>query len=152
MKPLDTNLQNDLARLAMRLMLAAIFLFHGSQKLFGFFGGYGIEGTAGWMESIGIPFPTASTVLVASTELVGGLALLTGLGQRLLSIPLAISMLVAAFTAHATGFDNTAGGMEYPLSLAVSAAALGLLGPGRFRLAGTRDQSRQSQPLARGTA
>ncbi|MEO0649780.1 MAG: DoxX family protein [Planctomycetota bacterium] len=123
----------DLALLALRLMLGWTFFFHGSQKLFGLFGGYGIEGTAGWMESIGIPFPTVSVVLAGSTELLGGLALATGLGQRLIAAPLAFTMLVAAFTAH-SGFDATQGGMEYPLTMAVVVAALGLLGPGRLAL------------------
>ncbi|QDU65160.1 DoxX family protein [Engelhardtia mirabilis] len=130
---LRPTLSTDLALLAMRLMLATVFVFHGSQKLFGLFGGYGIEGTAGWMDSIGIPFPTVSTVLVGATEFMGGLALLTGFGQRLIAAPLAFAMLVGALTAH-SGFDATQGGMEYPLTLAVVVAGLGLLGPGRFAL------------------
>ncbi len=125
--------RHDLALLALRSMTGIVFAFHGSQKLLGLFGGYGIAGTAGWMESLGIPFPQLSASLAGGTELLGGLALLSGFGQRLLSVPLTFTMLVAAFTAH-SGFDGTQGGMEYPLMLAVVAAALGLLGPGRFAL------------------
>ncbi len=115
----------------MRLMVGIVFFFHGSQKLFGLFGGYGISGTAGWMESIGIPFPTLSVVLAGGAEFLGGIAFITGLCQRLLAVPLTIAMLVAAFSAH-SGFDGQKGGMEYPLTLAVVAAGLGLLGPGRL--------------------
>jgi len=125
--------QTDLALAALRLMTGSVFLFHGSQKLFGLFGGHGLEGTAGWMGSLGIPFPAVSATLAGGTELLGGLALVTGLGLRLLSAPLAFTMLAGAFTAH-SGFDATAGGMEYPLTLAVVALALGLAGPGRFAL------------------
>ena len=139
--------RTDLALLGLRLMLAAVFLFHGSQKLFAWFGGYGIEGTAGWMESIGIPFATVSATLAGATEVLGGLALLTGVGVSLASIPLTFTMLVAAFTAH-TGFDASAGGMEYPLTLAVAAAAIGLSGPGRFALRPASAGSGAAQPLA----
>ncbi|MEM7306584.1 MAG: DoxX family protein [Planctomycetota bacterium] len=134
MKQNASLLQTDLALLALRLMAGSVFAFHGAQKLFGLFGGYGVAGTAGWMESIGIPLPTVSAVLAGGTELVGGLALFAGLGQRLLAVPLTFTMLVAAFTAH-SGFNAATGGMEYPLTLAVLAAALGLLGPGRLSLA-----------------
>lgn len=123
----------DLALLAIRLITGSVFVFHGAQKLFGAFGGYGIQGTAGWMESLGIPFPTLSTVMAGGTEFIGGLAFLTGILTRLVSAPLAFAMLVGAFTAH-SGFDVTQGGMEYPLVLAVTALALGLSGPGRFSL------------------
>jgi putative oxidoreductase len=124
----------DLGLLALRLVLGVVFLFHGSQKLFGWFGGYGIDGTAGFMESIDLPFPVASAVLSGAVELLGGLALATGIGQRLLSVPLAFTMLVASFMAHGGAFAAGNGGMEFTLTLAVASAALGLTGPGRFAL------------------
>lgn len=129
--------RTDLALLLIRLMTGTVFVFHGAQKLFGLFGGYGIAGTAGWMESIGLPLPTVSAVLAGGTEFVGGLALITGLYLRVASLPLAFAMLVGAFTAH-SGFDVTQGGMEYPLVLAVTSVALGLTGAGRFSIAGGR--------------
>ena len=134
MKPTS---RHDLALLALRLMAGSVFVFHGSQKLFGLFGGYGIAGTAGWMESIGIPFPTASVVLAGSAELLGGLAFLTGIYARSLSLPLVVTMLVAALTAH-SGFDVTQGGMEYPLVMATIALAVGLAGPGRLSVGAGR--------------
>lgn len=123
----------DASLLVTRLMLAAVFTFHGAQKLFGLFGGYGIEGTAGFFEQIGIPFPTVSVVLAGGTELVGGFALALGLLARPSALALAMTMFVAAFTAH-SGFNGQAGGMEYPLTLAVVSLALALSGPGRFAL------------------
>ena len=127
----------DLGLLVLRLAAGSAFVFHGAQKLFGAFGGYGIEGTAGWMASLGIPFPTFSATMAGGTELVGGLALLAGLFTRLLSVPLTITMLVAAFTAH-TGFDATKGGMEYPLVMAAAAFLFAVAGPGRFSLGAGR--------------
>lgn len=125
----------DSGLLAIRLMIGWVFIFHGSQKLFAWFGGGGIDGTAQFMNNLGIPLPTLSALAAGGTEFVGGLALLTGLFLRWVSAPLAFTMLVAAFTAHWGAFAVTAGGMEYPLTLAVIVAGLGLIGPGRFTAA-----------------
>ena len=129
----STTLPHDLGLLVIRVMIGVVFVFHGAQKVFGLFGGYGLEGTAGFMESLGLPLPYASAVLAGGTELVGGLALITGFGQRLISIPLTFTMLVAAFTAH-SGFNGQTGGMEYPLTLALVTAGLGLTGAGSLAL------------------
>jgi putative oxidoreductase len=131
------QLRSDLSLLALRLMAGAVFVFHGSQKLLGLFGGHGIAGTAGWMASLGIPFPTLSATLAGGAELLGGLALLTGLFARAASVPLAFTMLVGALTAH-TGFDAAQGGMEFPLVLAAIALAIGLAGPGRLSVGAGR--------------
>jgi putative oxidoreductase len=138
MLQLSRHQTTDIALLLMRSLIGALFIYHGCQKLFGLFGGYGIEGTAGWMESMGIPLPKVSTVLAGSAELLGGLAFLTGFALRLLSIPLAFTMLVAVFITRAQ-FDAGAGGMEFPLVLGVFVVGLGLLGPGRFALAARRE-------------
>ena len=130
----SATLQHDLGLLALRLMGGTVFAFHGAQKLFGAFGGPGLEGFGGYLESLGVPFPALSAWLAAVTELVGGLALITGFGQRLIAVPLTFTMLVAAFSAH-SGFSAQTGGMEYPLMLAAVSLALGLTGPGRFALA-----------------
>jgi putative oxidoreductase len=124
--------RHDLGLLLLRAMLAVVFLFHGAQKVFGWFGGGGLEGMAGYLDSLGMPLPFVGAVLASGTELVGGLALLTGRFQRLLAAPLAFTMLVAAST-H-SGFAAQTGGMEYPLTLAVAVIALGLTGPGRLVL------------------
>jgi putative oxidoreductase len=128
---IDSKLRIDLALVGVRAMVGTVFVFHGSQKLFGAFGGYGLEGTAGWMASIGIPFADLSALLAGSTEFFGGLALVVGLATRVVSVPLLFTMVVAAFTAH-TGFNAATGGMEYPLVLAAISGALALAGAGRF--------------------
>jgi len=124
---------NDYGLALIRVLIAVVFIFHGSQKLFGTFGGPGIEGFAGFLGSLNIPFPTFSAYMAGATEFFGGLALLTGVGVRIISLPLTITMLVAAFTAS-TGFDMQKGGMEYPLTLAFVVAGLGLTGPGKLNL------------------
>ena len=129
----NPGLSTDLGLLAMRVMLAVVFAFHGSQKLFGWFGGHGIEGTAGFFEKIGIPFPTASVVMAGGTELFAGVALGLGILTRLSGAGLFVTMMVAAFAAH-TGFSAQSGGMEYPLVLGVFSAGLALTGPGRLAL------------------
>jgi len=130
---MTTSTRNrDLALLVLRLVVGFVFFFHGSQKLFGWFSGYGLEATGQWMSSIGIPFGTFSALLAGLAEFAGGLALLTGAGVRLAAAPLAITMLVAGFTAHGSAFSITNGGMEYTLVLAAASVALGLLGPGAW--------------------
>src|ERR671917_241579 len=94
---------HDAGLLLVRAGLAGPMLYHGSQKLFGWFGGYGIEGTAGWMASQGIPFPVLSTALAGGAEFFGGLALLLGLLTRPAAVALAFTMLVAAWTHRAGG-------------------------------------------------
>lgn len=127
----------SLGLFTIRAMLAVAFLFHGSQKLFGAFGGYGLDGTAQWMGSIGIPLPWLSALLAALSEVLGGVALLTGLLFRPLLLPLAVTMFVAAFTGHAgKGFAVQNGGMEYPLTLGFVVLGLVATGPGAFALGG----------------
>lgn len=121
----------DVGLLIMRLMLASVFIFHGSQKVFGAFGGSGIGEFTAFLSALEVPMPVVSAWLAALAELVGGLALLTGVAMRLLSVPLAATMLVAAFKVH-SGFDIQSGGMEYPLTLAVMVIGLALIGPGRL--------------------
>lgn len=122
----------DAGLLGLRAVLAVVFIFHGGQKLFGLFGGYGLAGTAGWMESIGIPMPYVSAVLAGSAEFVGGAALLLGLWPRIAAIPMVFTMIVAIVTAHWGKFASQAGGMEYPLTLAAALLAIALVGGGRF--------------------
>lgn len=125
----------DLGLLVLRAMLAVVFFFHGSQKLFGWFGGYGLDGTSQWMASIGIPLPYVSTTMAALSEFGGSLVLLTGIAFRPVMLPLTFTMLVAAFTSHAgKGFSIMNGGNEYALTLAAMVLGLFFTGPGRFAL------------------
>jgi putative oxidoreductase len=144
---------HDSALLLLRGITGSVFVYHGAQKLFG-----GLEGFAGYVGSLGIPFPQANAVLAASTEFFGGLLLLAGVRVGLAAVPLVITMLVACYAHRAGGFDSQKGGMEYPLTLAIVTASLGLLGAGRFTLgtlvAGLRAKSEpldlsQREPLLR---
>lgn len=125
------KLRSDIGLFTLRLGLGTVFMYHGSQKLFGAFGGHGLEGFAGYLSQLGIPFASANALLAASTEFFGGLAILVGLFVPLVSIPVVITMLVAAFSAH-QGFNAAAGGNEYPLMLAFATAALGAMGAGNL--------------------
>lgn len=124
----------NLALLLLRAMAGSVFAYHGAQKLFGAFGGPGMEGFAGYIGSLGIPFPVLNAYLAAGAEFFGGLALIAGIGVGVASIPLTVTMLVACFALRAGGFDGQKGGFEFPLTLAVVTAAIGLLGSGRYSL------------------
>ncbi len=124
----------DTGLLLVRVGLAGPMIYHGSQKLFGWFGGYGIEGTAGWMASQGVPFPVLSTTLAGGAEFFGGLALLAGLFARPAAAALAFTMLVAAWTHRTGGYSAAKGGLEYPLTLALVFAGVALAGAGRWTL------------------
>jgi putative oxidoreductase len=128
---LPTTLRKDGALLLLRAAAAAPLFFHGTQKLFGWFGGDGIAGFAGYLAQLGVPFPTLSATLAATSEVGGAVLLLTGLGFWALP-PVVFTMLVAAATSARNGFDVGHGGAEFPLVLTLVLAALALLGPGSF--------------------
>jgi putative oxidoreductase len=99
----NTAFATSLAILILRLVLGWTFVFHGSQKLFGAFGGHGIEGFAQGLANMGLPGflpPTAWAYLAAGGEFLGGLAVLLGLLARLGTIPIIVSMLVAIAKVH----------------------------------------------------
>jgi putative oxidoreductase len=122
---------HGLGLLLIRAMVGVVFVFHGSQKLFGAFGGPGIEGFTGFLTQLEVPYPALNAYLAAIAEFGGGLALILGAGTRLVAVPLVITMLVASFSAHRGAFALPSG-MEYSLSLAVISAGLGLTGAGRW--------------------
>lgn len=124
----------DTGLLLIRGIVGVVFVFHGAQKLFGWFDGSGIQGFAGYLTSLGVPLPTLNACLAGSAEFFGGLALLTGIGVRFAAVPLIITMLVASFVAHGEAFSILKKGMEYPLTLAFMVAGLALTGPGRVTL------------------
>ena len=83
-KVLATN--NSFSALALRLPLGIIFAAHGAQKLFGWFGGYGLHGTGQWMASVGIEPGVLMAALAGSAEFFGGLFLIAGLLVRLVLV------------------------------------------------------------------
>ena len=82
----------------LRIFVGIIFAAHGSQKLFGWFGGNGLAGTAQWMESIGLAPGVLMALLSGGTEFFGGLALIIGLLARPAALGLTFTLLVAPNT------------------------------------------------------
>lgn len=122
-----------LAPLAIRAPLGIIFAAHGAQKLFGWFGGYGLNGTAQWMDSIGLQPGLLLALLAGGAEFFGGLALLVGLLVRPASAALAVTMLVAIFSVHvANGLFMANNGFEYALAMLAATVSLTLSGAGRW--------------------
>jgi putative oxidoreductase len=129
-KIITTN--NSFSALALRLPLGIIFTAHGSQKLFGWFGGYGLEGTGQWMASIGLEPGVLMAALSGSAEFFGGLFLIFGLLTRPTALVLAVTMLVAIFTVHINnGLFMSNNGYEFGLALLAGAVSLLISGGGR---------------------
>jgi len=109
----------------------AIFAAHGAQKLFGWFGGYGLEGTAGWMTSIGLEPGLLMATMAGSAEFFGGLLLILGLLVRPVSLILAITMIVAIVTVHLqNGLFMANNGYEFALVLLAITVGLVFRGAG----------------------
>lgn len=121
--------------LIIRLIVGLTFAGHGAQKLFGWFGGPGLKGTAGWLESIGIK-PGFFMALVASiAEVVAGLLFASGLFLWVGAALMIITMLVAIFTVHGkNGYWITQNGFEYNLMLIAVAVGVALIGPGAYAI------------------
>jgi putative oxidoreductase len=126
--------------LLIRVVLGAIMASHGAQKLFGWFGGPGLAGTEGWLESMGFKPARLHAVVVGLAEFGGGALLALGLLTPLGAAAVAGVMLVAIATVHwSNGFFNSSGGYEFNLLIAATAIALAITGPGEIsidRLAG----------------
>ena len=123
--------------LPLRVGAGVIFAAHGAQKLFGWFGGYGLEGTAGWMDSIGLGPGILMATLAGSAEFFGGLALIAGAAVRPVAIALAVTMLVAIFSVHiSNGLFMSNNGFEFGLALLVVMVALVIRGAGSSSLDG----------------
>ncbi|MGQ7958197.1 DoxX family protein [Pseudomonas sp. SP16.1] len=121
----------------LRIVAGITFAAHGAQKLFGWFGGYGLEGVGQWMESIGLAPGYLMALMAGSAEFFGGLALIVGLLVRPAAAVLAVTMLVAIFTVHlANGFFMSNNGYEFALALLAISVALVFEGAGKLSLDG----------------
>jgi putative oxidoreductase len=119
--------------LVIRIVFGLTFAAHGTQKLFGWFGGYGIEGTGGFFESIGIKPGKPMAVLAGLGELGGGLLFSLGLLTPLAALVIAVTMLVAIVTvAGKNGYWATANGSEYNWAIIAVALGIALTGPGAY--------------------
>ena len=117
--------------LPLRLALFATFFFHGTQKLFGWFGGPGLEGAAGFLETLGIPLPYVVALLVAVIETAGGVSFLIGAGFRFFGLLLTADMIAAILLVHLkNGWDFTQGGIEFNMALLAMCWTVMIKGPG----------------------
>ncbi|MEL0612043.1 DoxX family protein [Marinomonas arenicola] len=128
-----TQTHSGIASTVLRVPVGLVLMAHGSQKLFGMFGGYGLEGTGQWMASIGLNPGYLMALLSGSSEFFGGLALLLGLLIRPASAVVAFTMLVAIFSVHiSNGLFMANNGYEYALTLLVVAVSLMISGAGSY--------------------
>jgi putative oxidoreductase len=129
----------------LRVVVGAVFLVHGLQKVFVM----GIADLGGMFGGMGLPLPMVAAIIVTAVEALGGLALILGLYTRWAAIPLAIVMLVALFMVHLpNGFFVTGGGngYEFVLTLAAANVALFLTGSGAFALDDVIGNQRSQSP------
>jgi putative oxidoreductase len=123
------------ALLVLRVVVGLLFVGHGGQKLFGWFGGDGIDAFAGSLTRAGIQSPRFWAYFEASAEMAAGAMLALGLLTPLAVAVLIGDMAFAAIKVHAPrGFWNQGGGFEYPLVLITILLAIGLAGSGRYSL------------------
>lgn len=121
--------------LLIRVVIGLSFAAHGTQKLFGWFGGGGIAGTGGFFESIGLKPGKPLAVLAGLGELGGGLFFALGLLTPLAAAVITMTMLVAIVTVTGrNGYWATSNGYEYGLAVIVVAVGIALVGPGAYAL------------------
>jgi putative oxidoreductase len=125
----------DIGSLVARLVLGLLMAAHGSQKLFGWFGGYGLVGTGGFLEALGFRPGRLFAGAAAVSELAGGLLLVLGLLGPVGPALIVSVMIVAALSVHwQHGLFATSNGIEITLLYAAGAVSLALTGPGLYSL------------------
>lgn len=123
-----------LGLLIIRLVFGLTFAAHGAQKLFGWFGGYGIAGTGGWLESIGLKPGKFHATMAGLGEVVAGLLLALGLWTPVAAVLVTAIMLVAIVKVHGSKGWIAQGGYEYNLAFIAVAIGLALTGPGTYTI------------------
>ena len=112
--------------LLLRILLGVVFFVHGSQKLFAWWGGNGLDGFSSTLVTMGLTPGMFWAILVALTEFIGGILLVLGLLTRVAALLVAVVMLVAIWKLHLGAWSS----MEFPLSLLVISLALLGIGGG----------------------
>jgi putative oxidoreductase len=131
---LSADRSRDAGLFVGRAVVGSYLGVHGAQKLFGTFGGHGLDATAAGFDAIGLRPGRQMAALAGASELAGGLLTLTGIADPLGPIAIAGAMAVAVTVHRESGPLATNGGYELALTNLALAAVLGLTGPGRFRL------------------
>jgi len=125
----------DIGLLVLRLAVGLTMAAHGGQKLFGWFGGYGLAGTGGFLETLGFRPGRVHASLAGTAELLGGLLIALGLLTPVGAALVIAVMVVAIGSVHLPkGFFVSDGGFEYNLMIVASSAALAFAGPGAYSL------------------
>jgi putative oxidoreductase len=120
--------------LFLRVVVGLVFFAHGAQKLFGWWGGPGLQGTKGWLGSMGFRMPAQMALTVGVAE-ASGLLFAAGFLTPVAALLMASAMVVAIGSVHwAHGFWNTGQGYEFNLVLLSVAVAVAATGPGRFSI------------------
>ena len=121
--------------LILRLVIGLTLAAHGAQKLFGWFGGYGLTGTGGFLEQLGFVPGRRNALFAGLAEVGGGLLLALGLATPLAAAMIVAVMVVAGVSAHLKhGFFVHNQGYEYTLILAIAALSVAFAGPGPVSL------------------
>lgn len=124
-----------LARMLLRLIVGSLFIGHGTQKLFGWFGGGGLDATAQMFEQLGMRPGRRNAIAAGMAEAGGGSALVLGLATPLAAAGLISTMLTAIYRVHLkNGPWVSNGGYEYNLVLIAAVTALAEAGPGKLSL------------------
>ncbi|MFE2040470.1 DoxX family membrane protein [Streptomyces sp. NPDC059477] len=126
--------RRDLGLLLLRLSTGGALAAHGTQKLFGWFGGHGIEGTGRYMESVGYRPGRQSAAVAGLSEAGGGVLLALGLATPAAGAAAAGAMAGATAVDAPNGFFVQGGGYEYAAALGLAATGLAVSGPGRLSL------------------
>jgi putative oxidoreductase len=119
--------------LLLRVVVGATMFSHGAQKLFGWFGGGGPKGTAGFFGQLGYRAPVVMAIFAGLAES-SGILFALGFLTPLASLAIAVVMLNAIITVHWPKFFNANGGLEFPLALLTTAVSVAAIGPGRFSI------------------
>lgn len=133
----------------LRLVIGVIFVAHGAQKLFGVWGGGGIEGTTAFFAQLGLSPAMPLAILVGAVEFVGGLLLIGGALTFFASLALTINMLVAVWKVHLAGGFFLPAGYEFNLALMAALVSLMLTGPGALSIDGQRARSAEAEAAGR---
>ena len=124
---------NDVALLLLRIVLGVVFFVHGAQKVFGWFGGSGIDKWVGFMESMNISKPIA--YLAAYGEMIFGITLILGIYTKVSALAAFVFMLFAIYLVHwEKGFFVNKGGYEYALVLAIASLSLYFSDGGKYKI------------------
>lgn len=138
----------DLGLLVLRVLVGVTFSLHGFQKLFGWFGGGGLGGTAKWFASLGFGDGRLAAVMAGGSEVVGGLGLALGLLTPFAAAAMIGTMTTAALVNNASkGFWSASNGWELNGYLIVIPTAVAIAGPGAYSLDAVLGLQQLSGPL-----